>query len=178
MALLDNISPVGKLEAVKGANKQCNEPSFVYTRTPNICENGWYHSSRFLTHWDRVTHIYVSDLTSIDLDNGLSPGRRQVIIRTNAGILLIRRLGTDFSEFLVEILIFSFKKMRLKVSSAKRRPFCLGLNELTGKLQPAMFAEHVCYSHSVADSRSIVPCSNELNIHTCSCEYVVRNDVT
>ena len=83
-----------------------------------------------LTHWGRVTHICVSDLTSIGSDNGLSPGRRQAIIRTNAGILLIRPLGTNFSEFLAEILIFSFKKMRLKVSSAKRRPFCLGLNEL------------------------------------------------
>ena len=83
-----------------------------------------------LTHWGRVTHICVSDLTSIGSDNGLSPGRRQAIIRTNAGILLIRPLGTNFSEFSVEILIFSFKKMRLKVSSAKRRPFCLGLNEI------------------------------------------------
>ena len=88
-----------------------------------------------LTHWGRVTHICVSDLTSIGSDNGLSPGRRQAIIRTNAGILLIRPLGTNFSEFLVEILIFSFKKMRLKVSSAKRRPFCLCLNELTAFLE-------------------------------------------
>ena len=77
-----------------------------------------------------MTHICVSDLTSIGSDNGMSPGRRQAIIRTNAGILLIRPLGTNFSEFSVEILIFSFKKMRLKVSSKKRRPFCLGLNEL------------------------------------------------
>ena len=78
-----------------------------------------------------MTHICISDLTSIGSDNGLSPGRRQAIIRTNAGILLIRPLGINFSEFLVEILISSFKKMRLKVSSAKRRPFCLGLNELS-----------------------------------------------
>ena len=84
-----------------------------------------------LTHWSRVTHLCVGNLTIIGSDNGLSPGRRQAIIRTNAGILLIRPLGTNFSECLVEILIFSFKKMRLKVSSAKRRPFCLGLNELT-----------------------------------------------
>ena len=83
-----------------------------------------------LTHWGRVTHICISDLTSIGSDNGLSPGRCQAIIRTNAGILLIRPLGTNFSEILIEILIFSFKKMRLKVSSAKRRPFCLGLNGL------------------------------------------------
>ena len=85
-------------------------------------------SYQWLTHWGRVTHICVSKLTIIGSDNGLSPGQCQAIIRTNAGILFIRPLGTNFSKFLVEILIFSFQKMRLKVSSAKRRPFCLGLN--------------------------------------------------
>ena len=77
-----------------------------------------------------MTHICVNKLTIIGSDNGLSPGRRQAIIWTNAGILLIGPLGTNFREILIEILIFSFKKMRLKVSSAKRRPFCLGLNVL------------------------------------------------
>ena len=42
-----------------------------------------------LTHWGRVTHICVGNLTIIGSDNGLSPGRRQAIILTNAGILLI-----------------------------------------------------------------------------------------
>ena len=77
-----------------------------------------------------MTHICVSKLTIIGSDNGLSPGRRQDIIWTNAGILLIRTLGTDFSEILSEICAFSFKKMLLKMSSATWRPFCLGLNEL------------------------------------------------
>ena len=72
-------------------------------------------------------HIWVSKLTIIGSDNGLSPDRRQAIIWTNAGLLLIGPLGTYFSEILIEILAFSFKKMRLTVSSAKRRPFCLGL---------------------------------------------------
>ena len=72
-----------------------------------------------------MTHICVSKLTIIGSDNGLSPGRRQAIIRTNAGLLLIGPLGANFSEILMEILTFSFKKMRLKVSSAKRRPFYL-----------------------------------------------------
>ena len=54
-----------------------------------------------LTHWGRVTHIYVSKLTIIGSDNGLSPGRRQAIIWTNAGILLIRTLVTNFSEILI-----------------------------------------------------------------------------
>ena len=88
------------------------------------------HSYNWLTHWGRATHICVGKLTTIGSDNGLSPDRRQAIIRTNAGILLGRHLGTNFSEILIEILLFSFKKMRLKVSSAKRRQFCLGLNVL------------------------------------------------
>ena len=83
-----------------------------------------------LTHWGRVTHICVGNLTLIGSDNGLSPDRRQAIIWSNAGILLIRPLGTNFSEILIEILRYSFKKMRLNVSSAKWRPFCLGLNVL------------------------------------------------
>ena len=82
------------------------------------------------THWGRVTHICVSKLTIIGSDNGLSPGRRQAIIRTNAGILLIGPLGTNFSEILVGNQTFSFRKMHLKMSSALLRPFCLGLNEL------------------------------------------------
>ena len=85
----------------------------------------------FSTHWGRVTHICVSKLNVIGSDNGLSPGpRRQAIIWTNAGILLIRTLGTNFSEIWNEIHAFSFKKMRLKMSSAKWRPFCLGLHVL------------------------------------------------
>ena len=73
----------------------------------------------------------VSKLTVIGSDNGLSPDRRQAIIWTNAGILLIGPLGTNFSEISIEILTFSFKKMGLKVSSAKGRPLCLGLNVLS-----------------------------------------------
>ena len=83
-----------------------------------------------LTHWGRVTHICVSRLSITGSDNGLSPGRRQAIIWTNPGILLIGPLGTNFSEILIEIKTFSFTKIHFKMSSAKRRPFCLGLNVL------------------------------------------------
>ena len=91
----------------------------------------WWYS--FLTHWGRVTYICVSKLTITGSDKGLSPGRRQVIIWTNAGILLIGPLGTIFNENLIGIQTFSFKKMHLKMSSAKWRPCCLGLNVLTGE---------------------------------------------
>ena len=83
-----------------------------------------------LTHWGRVTHICVGKLTIIASDNGLSPGRRQAIIWTNDGILVCGPLGTNFIEILIGIKTFSFKKMHSKMSSAKWRPFCLGLNVL------------------------------------------------
>ena len=59
-----------------------------------------------LTHWGRVTHICVGKLIIIGSDNGLSPERRQAIIWTNAGILLIGPLETNFSEILFEIQTF------------------------------------------------------------------------
>ena len=85
-----------------------------------------YPSVNNLTHWGRVTHICVSKLTIIGSDNGLSPGRRQAIIWTNDGILLIRTFQTHFSEIVSEIHTFSCKKIHWKMSSGKWRPFCLG----------------------------------------------------
>ena len=84
-----------------------------------------------LTHWGRVMHICIGILTIIGSDNDLSPSRLQVIIWTNARILSIGPVGTNFSENLIKVQIFSFKKMELKMSSVKWRPFCLGLNVLT-----------------------------------------------
>ena len=53
-----------------------------------------------------MKHICVGNRTSTGSDNGLSPGRRQAIIWTNGGILLIGSLGTNFSEILIEIQTF------------------------------------------------------------------------
>ena len=90
----------------------------------------------YLTHWGRETRVCVGNLTIISSDNGLAPGRRQAIIWTNAGILVIGPLGTNISEILIKIHAFSFMKMLSKVSSAKWQSFCLGLKMLTrhGKL--------------------------------------------
>ena len=57
-----------------------------------------------------MTHIYVSKVTSIGSDTDLLPGRRQAIIRTNAGILLIGPVETNFNDILIEIHMFSFQK--------------------------------------------------------------------
>ena len=84
----------------------------------------------YLTHRGQVKHICVSKLTTIGSDNGLSPGRHQAIIWSNAGILFNWTLGTNFSEILSEIDSYSLKQMCLKMSSGKWRPYCLGFNVL------------------------------------------------
>ena len=71
-----------------------------------------------------MTHICISTIIS-GSDNGLSPGRRQAIIWTNAEILLIAPLGINLNEIVIEINTFSLKKMHLKMSSWKWRQFCL-----------------------------------------------------
>ena len=82
-----------------------------------------------------MTHICVSKLTSIGPDSGLLPDGCQAIIWINAGILLIRTLGTNFSDILSEIHLFSFQKMHFKILSAKCRPFCLGLTAIYGNIK-------------------------------------------
>ena len=87
-------------------------------------------ATSILTHRGQVTLICVSELIIIRSDNGLAPGRCQDIIRTKAVMLLIGPLETNFGEILIGIQIFVFKKMYLKMSSAKWRPFCFGFNSL------------------------------------------------
>ena len=101
--------------------------------------------SSCLTHWGWVMHMCISKLTIIGSDNGLLPGRLQAIIWTNAGILLLWPLETKFSETPIEINIFSFRKMHLKMLSGKWPTFCLSPNVLN-------VGSMTCY---------IGPCCNE-----------------
>ena len=55
-------------------------------------------------------HVCLGEIAITGSGNILSPGRRQAIILTNAGILLIGPLGTN----LIEIQMFSSKKIRLR----------------------------------------------------------------
>ena len=94
-----------------GSLKRCQIPSKYSQYSPIARPRGrdmgcllWV-----LTHRGQVTHICVNKLTIIGPDNGLSPGRHQAIIWTNAGILIIGPLGTNFSKILIEIHTFSLE---------------------------------------------------------------------
>ena len=78
-----------------------------------------------LTDWGRATHICVSKLTIIGSDNVLSPDRCQAIIWTNAWLLLIGPLGTNFSEILIEIIFIqenAFESVVSETASILSRP--------------------------------------------------------
>ena len=124
----------------------------------NVCRERWWDlwvhwrsklvwlRAYILTHWGQVMHICVSKLTSIGSDDGLSPGRHQAIIWTNAGILLIGPQGTNF----IESQAFSFTKIHFKISSWKWRPFCLSLNVFT--------VSNPCYNCSLVPPTEPICC--------------------
>ena len=70
-------------------------PQSFYFKHYDVITSTAVIQSSLLTHWGRATHICVSKLTIIVSDIGLSPGRRQAIIWTNAWLLLIGPLGTN-----------------------------------------------------------------------------------
>ena len=114
-----------KLWVIHPSPGNCYFHKLTYSHTQT-----YSHTNRGLTQWGRVVHICVSKLITVSSDKGLSPGWCQAIIWTSAGMFLIGPLGTNFSEILIEIDIFSVKEMHLKMSSGKWWPFCLGLNLL------------------------------------------------
>ena len=75
-------------------------------------------------------HICVGNLIIIGSDSGLPPGRRQAIFWTNAGILLIGSLGTNYSEILIDIETNfiqenAFENVVWEMASILYRPQCV-----------------------------------------------------
>ena len=107
---------------------------------PSLC---WINHHQYIHHWtgSAIVLVMVPQLieaewcidasvhhTYIASDNGLSPVWCHAISWTDAAILAIRPKVTFLSEILFKIRKFSFKKIHLTKTSAKWRPFCLGLN--------------------------------------------------
>ena len=118
-----------------------------------------------------MTHIFVSKLIIIVSNNGLSPCQRQAIIWTHTEILFIRSQETNFNEMLSEIDIFSFKKVHVKMSSAKWRQFSVLISSFPSKILLCCVKSYMPY---------VLPCSpkyqqaaieiyllREIEIHGC-----------
>ena len=85
------------------------------------------------------------------------PVQCQAIIWTNARLLLIGTLGTNFNEISIKIYTFSFKKMHLKMS-AKWRQFCLDLNMLTCNF----VSSHISENHQIQFALTrVLLCENQ-----------------
>ena len=105
-----------------------------------------------LTHWGRKTHICVCKLIIIGSDNGLSPGRRQTIIWTNAGIWLMWPLGTNFNEILIGIQAFLFEKKEIEnvvweMTEILSRPQCV--NQAVSERTPTTTLVNILISYVV-----------------------------
>ena len=121
----------------------------------------WASIMSLCFHWGLMTHICISKLTTIGSgsDNGVSPCRRQATIWTNVGILLIGPLGTNFSEIVIEMCTFSFRKMHLKMSSGKWRQLCIGLNVLNINIKGVLCLASGARCLSMQHSISLVNCN-------------------
>ena len=110
-----------------------------------------------------MTHICITNITTIGSDYGSYPGRHQTTTWTSAGISWSRTLGSNFSEILSEIRPFLFKKM--KMSSAKWRSFCRSLNVLIGILQTNcsdrninIFIKAIAFENAVYNTKCRLSC--------------------
>ena len=90
---------------------------------------------------------------SIGSDNDLTPIRRQAIIWNNAGFLSIRPLWTHLREISIKRQNFSFTKMNLEISSAKRWPFCpgeMGKYIYSPQHTPSHICRNICHCKNAA----------------------------
>ena len=115
-----------------------------------------------LTHWVRVTHICVVNLTIIGSNNGVLLARCRAIIWTNAWILLIGPLGTNFCEILIEIHTFSFQQIAFEniVTKMAASTVCLkmqgncSINQKAGRDRNSMWPKVNSSPPSTAYMRS------------------------
>ena len=88
-----------------------------------------------------MTHICVGNLTTIGSDNGLSAPSHYL----NQCWNIVNCTPRNKLQWNVNWI--SYKKIHLKMSSGKWRPFCLGLNVLTKQLIIDIHAPHHCMTH-------------------------------
>ena len=84
-----------------------------------------------LTHWGLVMHICHQPRPSLVQIMACRLFGAKPLSKPMLGYCELNSLRTNFSEILIKIQNFSLRKIHLKISSVKWRPYCLGLNVLT-----------------------------------------------
>ena len=69
------------------------------------------------------SYFKVSQLTHLDLVMHICKCQGQAITWTNDDLLSFKPSESNFSEIWIKILLYSFKRMHLKMSSSKWQPF-------------------------------------------------------
>ena len=93
----------------------------------------------------------------------------QVIALTTDDLLWITSMGTNFNQFSIKLLTFSFQNMHLKMLSAKWWPFCsilIGLNHLSLDQDGDKIADNIrsfFYLHSYSEIMSWI--NNYIRYH-------------
>ena len=138
-----------------------------------IIDAGYFHLTQARAACKNISYVLPIDFNSLRPSDVY--GLRQAIIWTNTGILLIWPWRTIFSEMLIEIYTCWFEKMHVKMSSVKRRTFCLGLNVLMISTKNILyFSWPSCARKSasvvtttlltfIADKRNAVICIIDIN---------------
>ena len=127
-----------------------------------------------LTHWGRVTHISVSNVTIIGSDSGLSPGRWQAIISTSAGILLIWPLGKTVNsnrKYNIFIHDSAYENVVCEMAAMLSWPQCvkcflLSWGDFSGwDLRPTTLENNLNseYIHPIPGSNSTESSNSEIN---------------
>ena len=117
--------------------------------------NGCMANMKPSTHWGWVTHICISKLVTIGSDNCLSPDQHQAIIWTNAGILLIGPLRTNFSEI--------FENVIRKMAAILSRPQYVNQNLFSVQVLVLNIAE--CQTENEVFAKLKMTCNTVISEH-------------
>ena len=145
---------------------------WVKTISDSTCSRNGYHYRKVavLTPWGRATHICVGKLTTISSDNGLSPGRRQVIIWNYCWNIVKWNLEWNFNRnsniFIQEN---AFQNVVWEMASILSRPQCvkpLAVYVSSGPTYILLTGMlHIC--HSISSSHNASHYSHISGVYTC-----------
>ena len=97
--------------------------------SPNLDQKHERCKTPWLTYWGRVTHICVCNLTIFGSENGLLAPSHYL---NQSWIIVNWTPRNKFSEMLIEIHSFSFKKIHFEMAAILSQPQCVKVADISG----------------------------------------------